>query len=307
MVEFVIGVDGGGTHTRACIATLQGEILATAESGPSNVSTHGFKIAQREIALVIATAKLRAQVKGRAKAICLGLSGVDRPGEREPMLAWAREHFADRALIGNDCELVLAAGTPDGWGIALIAGTGSIAWAKTPDGRTARAGGWGYLIGDEGSGFDLAREGLRTATWAADGRGPHTALLDAILQHWQLASAAELVPKVYRSGLKPADLAQLAPIVIRVAETGDPVARQLLGRGARQLSHLVQILFRQLSAETNHFPLAVSGSLLLKSPTYYNLLLAELLDHQLVCDPITLVYEPVQGAIALALRAAKAD
>ena len=157
----VIGVDGGGSRTRARLANARGDTLGNGEAGPANPHAKGFQAAEREIRIAVESAFSDARVERQTVgAVCLGISGVDRPEERTRFIAWARETIAPHVLVVNDGEIVLAAGSPENWGVALIAGTGSIAWGKTRDGRIARAGGWGYMIGDEGSGFDLAREAI---------------------------------------------------------------------------------------------------------------------------------------------------
>src|SRR5207244_2124432 len=129
--------------------------------------------------------------------------------EQMELSEWTRSLYAERVQVVNDAEIVLAAGTEENWGVACIGGTGSFAWGRNRSGETARAGGWGYILGDEGSGFDLARQALRAATQFADGRGEPTRLLQDILKFWNLEAPHELVAQVYHSGLKHSDLAKL--------------------------------------------------------------------------------------------------
>src|SRR5262249_22672332 len=137
---------------------------------------------------------------------CLGLAGAGRPEDRRCVLDWAqRRGLAHRALVTTDAVLLLAAGTPEGCGLAVVAGTGSIAWgrdaaraaARAAAGREARAGGWGPLLGDEGSGYALALAALRAVTLACDGRGPATALTAQLLAAMQLSSPAALVAALH--------------------------------------------------------------------------------------------------------------
>ncbi len=301
--SFVIGVDGGGTRTRARLANLRGEALGNGEAGIANPNARGFAAAQTEILLAIERAFQDARIeKQMVAAVCLGIGGVDRADERARFAEWARQTIAPHAQIVNDGEIVLAAGLPENWGVALIAGTGSIAWGKTRDGRIARAGGWGYLIGDEGSGFELAREALRAATQASDGRGEPTKLLNAILDHWDLNSTMELVPRVYRSGLAPADIARLAPLVVRAAEDGDAVARRLIERAASALADTVIGLARVLQLRDEKIPLALAGGLLLEAELLRAHLRTELTRRGDQFAPIVLVREPVEGAVRMAIE-----
>ncbi len=298
----VIGIDGGGTRTRARLANSRGETLGAGEAGPANPHSKGFEAAEREILAAIQSAFDSAHVEKQMVATtCLGIAGVDREEERARFAAWAREMIAPRVAVVNDGEIVLAAVSPENCGVALIAGTGSIAWGKTRDGRIARAGGWGYLIGDEGSGFDLAREALRAVTHSEDGRGEPTRLRDAILKHWGLASAAELIARVYRSGLTPADIARLAPLVVRSAEEGDAVARGLVERAAAALADTVVAVARQLQFTEAEIPLALAGGLLLEAESLRSNLAAELKNRGANFSPPAPVQAPVAGAVRLAI------
>ncbi len=299
----VIGIDGGGTRTRARLAYSRGDTLGAGEAGPANPHAKGFEAAEREILAAIQSAFASAHAETQmVSAACFGIGGVDREEERTRIAAWARETVAPRVHVVNDGAIVLAAGSPENWGVALIAGTGSIAWGRTRDGRIARAGGWGYLIGDEGSGFDLAREALRAATQTADGRGKPTRLLDAILKDWGLVSAMELIPRVYRSGLAPADIARLAPLVIRSAEEGDAVARGLVERAAAALADTVVAVARQLQFTEAEIPLALTGGLLLEAESLQTNLVAELRNRGANFSPIVPVQEPVAGAVRMAIE-----
>jgi N-acetylglucosamine kinase-like BadF-type ATPase len=304
--SLVIGVDGGGTRTRAWLANRQGDLLGNGEAGIANPNARGFAAAQNEILAAIERAFQNAHLeKQMVAAVCLGIGGVDRTDERTRFTEWAQQTLAPRAQIVNDGEIVLAAGLPENWGVALIAGTGSIAWGKARDGRIARAGGWGYLIGDEGSGFELAREALRAAVQASDGRGDPTRLLEMILNYWELNSAMELVPRVYRSGLAPADIARLAPLVVRAAEEEDTVARRLLERTATALADTVIGVSRVLELRDEKIPLALAGGLLLETESLRKSLHADLIRRGDAFFPIVLVREPVIGAVRLAVELAQ--
>ncbi|MBI5651328.1 MAG: BadF/BadG/BcrA/BcrD type ATPase [Chloroflexi bacterium] len=313
-MELAIGIDAGGTHTRARIANARGETLGTGEAGAGNPHVAGRESAQREILNAIQRARADAGIlsgmeqsgvpskDARIAAVCLGMSGVDRADERAEWTTWAREQIAPRARVINDGEIVLAAGTPDNWGIAVIAGTGSLAWGKTREGKIARAGGWGYLIGDDGSAFELARGGLHAAAQAADGRGASTRLLRDILAFWNLREPHELIARVYRSGLKPGDLAQLASIVVRAAEQGDPVAFGLVMNAGEALAITIHAVAHKLEIAHETIPLAMTGGLALSAQMIRAHLLAAAMVRDLNLAPVALVHEPVTGAVRLAIN-----
>lgn len=302
--ELVLGVDGGSTRTRARLANGQGEILGAGEAGTANPNASGVSAAQNEILTAVERAFEQAGIDRHQVAVaCLGVGGMDRPEERTPIRLWAEQHLASCAIVINDGEILLAAGTPENWGVGLVAGTGSIAWGKSLDGKVARAGGWGYAFGDEGSGFDLARQALQAAAQAADGRGPKTRLLADILAHWDLATPMQLIPRVYRGGLRPADLAALAPLVTRAAEQGDPVAHQLVTRAGQALATAVIAVCAALAFRERPIPLALTGGLVLSSENVRSELLSALKSAGYEMSPVMLVKEPVQGAVRLALAA----
>ena len=149
----LLGIDGGGTTTEAWLAEPGCHVLGRGTAGPSNAKAIGLEAARWALDTAIRSAFLAAELEpAPVDVICLGLAGFDRPDDRKVLKEWA-EHagWARSLLIVNDGDLVIAAGTTEGWGVGVISGTGSIAVGRTKDGRTARAGGWGHLIGDEGS------------------------------------------------------------------------------------------------------------------------------------------------------------
>lgn len=214
--------------------------------------------------------------------IGLGLAGVASREDVAVVRGWVAEYIAEaiggcrwtfhegdhaRIYIDHDCAIALTGGVAlldqpstdvprtdqprsqinaAGVGIAAIAGTGSIVFGRDATGDTARVGGWGYLLGDEGSGYDLARRGLQAALYAADGRGEATALLDAFQQHFQARSPRDLAITVYRHRLPVRDVAALSAIVDRVAVAGDSVARRIIDQGANEIAIAIRTCARHL-------------------------------------------------------------
>ena len=176
--DLVIGIDGGGTTTICLLADRSGTVLGRGTAGPSNIQAvgvdAGLKALDDGIDRAFQAANLdRATVGGAT----LGLAGIDRQEGLDVIHGWAgRVGLADRAGVANDATLLLAAGTPAGWGLAVIAGTGSIAFVKTPTGAVGRCGGWGYTLGDEGSAYLIALSGLKAVCRAHDHVGPATTL-----------------------------------------------------------------------------------------------------------------------------------
>jgi N-acetylglucosamine kinase-like BadF-type ATPase len=306
--ELVVGIDGGGSKTVAwiaqCRADGQVEIVGRGVSGGSNPQAVGLRAALESLSQAVAAARSQAGASpGPLAAAAVGLAGSDREDTREAVLRWAEEHgVARRCRVEHDALPVLAAGSPDSWGVALISGTGSFSYGQDRQGRTARAGGWGFLLGDEGSGYAIARAGLRAAAQAADGRGPATRLLEGFLTRLQCRQPADLVPAIYRIAGDPATIAALSPVVLEAAESADAVARTILARAGRDLASMVAAVAEKLDFGDQPFPLAMTGGVLLGSPRLCESLQSSMAEQGLRPAPIVAVPDPVAGAVQLAAR-----
>ncbi len=296
-----MGVDGGGTKTAAVLADAEGRVLGRGRAGASNLQVIGRQAAQEAVQTAMDAAWRAAGLSTQPlAALCIGLAGVDRPGERALFQRWAQEaHPLSRVEIVNDVELVFAAGTPAGWGLALICGTGSIVYGRSPAGRLARADGWGHLLGDEGSGYAIGLAALRAVMRAYDGRGPVTALSEAILAHWQLTSVPDLVPRVYQQLRGKDEIAALAALVEAVAAQGDPTAQSILAAAGQELALAAQAVIRRLDM-TGAIPCAVAGGVIVSGHTVQVQFEEAVARLGLTLQPITLVPEPALGAVRLA-------
>lgn len=301
MSNLILGIDGGGSKTRALLADRAGAVLGVGTAGSSNYQSAGFAAATGALQAAIADAFQQAGCESGRRAVtaaCFGLSGVDRPDDQALFERWlGTQPIAERWTIVNDAELVLAAGTPDGWGAALICGTGSICFGRAPDGRTARAGGWGYLLGDEGSGYDIGVQALRLATQTADGRADADALLQMVLDEWQLAEPFALIGYVYRAEMTRATIAALARRVAALAERGDPYAQQIFDQAGHELGRLVAAVTRALDLDQP--PLALGGGLL---GAQRSLQAAVQRCADVPLGPLRYVSDPAQGALVIARR-----
>jgi N-acetylglucosamine kinase-like BadF-type ATPase len=305
-MNFLVGVDGGGSKTAALIALLDGSVVGRGAGGSSNYRGVGIEQACASIDQALQAAFASANMApypASVRMACFGLAGVDRPGDPAPVLEWAASRWPGMPVkIVSDGRLVLAAGTPQGWGAGVICGTGSSIFGRSPSGQMARAGGWGYLLGDEGSGYDIGRAALRSLTQAADGRGPQTRLTGLILQRWMLNSPQDLVNYVYRPGSKPADIAALASLVDAAAGQGDTIARQILGQAGHELARGVKAVAGLLGLE-QPVPCALAGGVMLGGETLRGEFLAAAAGLDVELSPIQPVPEPATGAILLARQA----
>jgi len=299
--SFLIGIDGGGTKTVALLSDLDGRVLGHGLGGPSNYQVVGLRVAGDSINQTVRAAFADANVEPvPPRAICLGLSGVDRPDDYAAFRAWADEQMPGTpTVIVNDAMLVMAAGTPAGWGVAMISGTGSIVYGRAQDGRMTRAGGWGYLLGDEGSGYDIGLAALRAVVRADDGRAPQTALTGMILEHWSLAAPQGLVSQMYFGPVPTQKIAALASVVEGAAFAGDPVAIKILRKAGHELALAVSAVARRLELP-GPIPCALAGSTIVKGRIARQMFIEAAASLGLQLDPVTPVSEPAQGALRLA-------
>jgi N-acetylglucosamine kinase-like BadF-type ATPase len=233
----------------------------------------------------------------------LALAGADRDADRARLKAWAQDRrLAKDIELVHDALPLLAAGTPAGWGVAVIAGTGSIVFGRSESGESTRAGGWGYLLGDEGSAYIIALQGLTAAARAADKRSPETRLLPRFLEKFQLQQPLDLIGAVYQGNVDRPTIASWSDIVFDEAAAGDAVAADIIERGAGEIAHAIAAVCRQLGFAGRPFPLALSGGLLTHYDSYREQVVALLKRRQLSPEPVGIVAEPVAGAVILAQR-----
>jgi N-acetylglucosamine kinase-like BadF-type ATPase len=302
----IIGVEGGGTKTVAWIATIHpdgtSEIRGRGASGPSNIHAVGLNSTLDHVLEAIRLARSAAGLSQQpADAVCLAMAGVDRPQEAELFTQWAfAQKLAVRVKVTNDCEGLLAAGTKEGWGVALVAGTGSITFGQTPDGTMTRTGGWGYLMGDEGSAYTVALAGLKAAVRAADGRDPGNQLLPDFLERLELHQPEDLLQAIYLSNHDRAWIASLADVVTAAADRGDGAANGIIDSAAGELALLIATTARKLHLQSEPIPLCYTGGLILNSPALQARLEEELTGQQIRLAEYVAVEVPVWGAIKLA-------
>ena len=303
---FVLGLDGGGSHTITILLDGLGQQLARGEAGPSNHQSVGAPAAQQAVQAAIAAA-LEAAGHPRLSAACWGMAGLDRP-EDEHILAGMAQSVLPKLTVElvHDTRNALVAGT-DGklFGVVIIAGTGSSTVGYAPDGRTARAGGWGHLLGDEGSGYDLARRGLNAATRARDGRGPETVLVERLPAAVGLTALEALADRLYLEDWSAPQIASLAPAVLAAAEAGDAVAAQIVDLGADELALAAKTVIGALGMGKQAFDVVLSGGIFQGSPRMVAHLGAAIARFAPRATAALPRREPAWGAAWLALQAAK--
>jgi len=242
-----LGVDGGQTGTSALIGDESGRVLGAGGGGPCNHAgaVEGRQKLVRAVSDSVAAACAEAGLDPRAvrfAAACFGMSGG--PEDKQAILRQILP--ADVVVVTDDAVIALAGATAGEPGIVTIAGTGSIAFGRNAAGRTARTGGWGYIFGDEGSGFDIARQALRAALRAEEGWGPPTALVRALLAATGSPDANGALHRFYTPDWPRSRVAALAPLVDEAAMAGDAVAHDILHNAGQQLAVLTAAVRQQL-------------------------------------------------------------
>ncbi|MGH7457863.1 MAG: BadF/BadG/BcrA/BcrD ATPase family protein [Longimicrobiaceae bacterium] len=260
MNRFVVGVDGGGTRTRLALADLEGKVLHRLLGGPGLVDPKAPGTTVREVAALAREAADRAGVSLPAVALCAGLAGAGSTGLRDRVAAGlAREGLAGNVKVIGDGEVALAAAFGGDAGVLLIAGTGSVVYGRSEDGRTARCGGWGAALGDGGSGYAIGLGAVRQALRSADGMAPETRLLPALLGRLEADGVVGLA--AWANAASKAEVAALAPLVLSLAEEGDDLARSLVENGVRDLALHAVVLAGRLEPWSGPVPVALHGGL----------------------------------------------
>ncbi len=300
--RLVMGVDGGGTQSTAIVARWaedeEIECLARGTGGPSNPHVVGWETAQTNLLRAVRDACRAARVE-EIDAVCFSVAGCGRPEEQATLMRWLEtERVADTHIVVDDGRAILRAGTPDGVGVGVIAGTGSLVVGRNAHSESARAGGWGYLLGDEGSGYAIGLEGLKAITKAADGVGPKTELSDALLSTCMFKEPAELIQWVYGETCGRRDVAWLAPVVLAAAKRKDEVALSIVWRQLHMLERKVRAVVSRLGfTEDDEYHIALAGGVMAGDELYRSRLLAEL---RIPDNRATVVQHPEIGAALLA-------
>ena len=250
MADYFLGVDGGQSSTYALIGDHTGRVLGTGRGGPSNhvAASEGRAKFTGAILDCLSAACAEAGLDAasiRFSASCLGLSGG--PEDKESILRDILR--SDRTVVTHDALIALSGATAGEPGLIVIAGTGSIAFGRNASGKTARAGGWGYLFGDEGGGFYIARQALRAALQFEEGWGAPTALSELLLAATSANDINDLMHRFYTPEYPRPRIAAFAKLVDDSAESGDQIARAILADAAHELAGLARAVRGQLFSE----------------------------------------------------------
>lgn len=306
--RLLLGVDGGGSKTAARIAELDSSgkinILGCGCSGSSNMRSAGRERALFSLDQAIdeAFADAGKEVQ-KLDSVILALAGSTQPDVRHEISTWAASReLASHIEIIHDTDPVLVAGTDNGWGIALIVGTGSVAIGVDPEGNSTMVGGWGHWYGDKGSGFYIACKALDAIAEANDATGEATLLTELILETLGLTNPRSIFQKMASTGDMRRDIASLAPLVLKAAAARDKMAVSIVDNAVEEVVKLVDAAERKL-ALAKAYPLALAGGIACSDTLFRDQLVNSLAELQSPPGLITFVEEPVLGCLEIAKSA----
>ena len=308
--EFVIGMDGGGTKTAAMIADGEGNVLAQHVSGPSNFQIIGVDAAAKTIFSLIRECCDSVKISPAAiQSMTIGLTGAGRPNDQKRMADGLRKFAASRKVklrnvsIESDARIALEGAFKGGKGIILIAGTGSIAFGKDGKGNVHRVGGWGRILGDEGSGYYIGKRALTAVCRHLDGRSAPTRLTTMIAKKFSLTSSTDIITAVYKNNF---DIATMAPLVFDAASKGDIASRAIIQRASEELTEHVRSLLLKIDPRISkrvkeRIPLSFIGGLIANDTLLSRALQRKISTSVSQITVIKPMAPPVYGAIIMAL------
>jgi len=305
-MKYLIGIDGGGTKTDSAITDLSGNIIHQTTGKASNFLVVGIEEAVENIFALVEENLFKLEGDfADVKQIVIGVAGAGRKEDAQ-LLEKSFKDYADQqgihfkgVKVVSDAHIALEGAFPDSAGCILIAGTGSILFGKDEKGIIHRVGGFGRLIGDEGSGYSIGRKALNAVSKESDGRGEETLISELLNAKMNSSSSTSIINKVYKEKL---DVASVAKIVIEAAEEGDPIAEDILDEEADELVLHIKSLMNKI--QTDNLNVAFSGSLIDNKNFYSDLLKQKIkstLPNVKVVKPAS---TPVSGAILFAKRLA---
>lgn len=301
---YVLGIDAGGTKTVCQLADQDGHTIAEARGPGANLQAAGELQVEKVLHDVMEEAIGERDIF--PAAICLGIAGVDREDDAVIVRAiMKRIGSKAKVVVVNDALVALEAGVPGQPGVVIISGTGSISYGRNAAGQAARAGGWGYVLGDEGSGYWIGRAALRAVLRESDHRGPQTALTPLLLRHFDVPHPQNLLHEVYHTNLKPSAIGALAQCVQQAFGEGDQAAIGILRAAADELEGSGLSVAKRLGLLGKPFTFVLSGGIFRAVPWLKDELQRRLPLSARGSTVRLLDREPACGAVAIALEEAR--
>lgn len=306
---YVIGIDGGGTKTTGAVATQAGEQLATATVGPSNPNSLEPSYIKKELKLLFK--QLEEQIPdlfSGVRACFAGIAGADRPSNKQLLLDILSEVLPKQAAIqvDNDALNALFSGTLGAPGIVNIAGTGSIAFGINQQGQRKRVGGWGYLMGDPGSGYAIGRAGLISFFEEADGYSERSRLSELIFEVYRTTVPYDLIEHIYNPEKSRTVISSITRFVFQAADEGDARAIKILEQAAQDMAKQIKCLLNQLyhpqADNTEQVPVVLTGGIYQRAEWFLPTITEELKGCGISTSLIVPEASPVSGAVIAAQK-----
>jgi len=300
--RWLLGIDGGATKTEAAVLDLHGKVVHRAHGGPSNEDAIGARAAVAELLEVADEAIAGAGIaRSELARAVIAVAGTDT----EDITGHVRAARGDEWIVVNDVVAAWATATGARPGVGAISGTGSNVFGVGAGGETWRAGGWGHLLGDEGSGYWLGVNSIRAALHDRDGTGPPTALSDAVAEFFGARSGEAVAAMVYTKPLTKPEIASFAARAAALAKGGDAVARALFSRGAEELGAQIAVVIDRtgLVGAGDPFPVGLIGSAFRAGPLLVDPLVAAVTRCCAQAHVSVVDTAPVAGSLLLAARA----
>ena len=301
-MKYLIGFDCGATKTKCAIADIEGNILYTATGGAANFLINGTAGTSKIILSLLKDCIKNSNIDySEIEKIVIGAAGAGRKADAENLKSSLLEVFSADGIkikslkVISDAQVALEGAFPNKAGCILISGTGSIIYGKDEKGNIYRAGGFGRLLGDEGSGFSIGRKGLQAAAKYFDGRGNETLIVKLIQEKYSINTADELINKVYKENF---NIASTAQIVLTAAEIGDNTALKILNEESEELIQHIKIIMKQMNV--SRLSISFAGSLISNKNIYSDMLRDKIKTSLPSVKIVKPEHSPVEGAILLA-------
>ncbi|WP_156288214.1 N-acetylglucosamine kinase [Oceanobacillus salinisoli] len=297
-MEYLLGIDGGGTKTRAAIADGNGIVIAEATAGPSNLHSASKQQVERTFQeLFDVLGKSCKPNKLEISYVFAGIAGTASEKNNQIISQILKRLLPGKALIQvlPDPINALYSGTYGNPGIVQISGTGSITYGINRHLKHDRVGGWGYLLGDEGSGYDVGRQGAVAALKAYDGRGIDTMMLSMFLDHFRVNHPQDFIQKIYSSISPKNELADLTKLVFRAYKKKDRAAESIITRAVDEMMLGITTLYNKLFDEEEDAEVVLCGGIFTEKDILPKLLQTRFIDTKLVLKLPSM--DPAGGAL----------
>lgn len=304
MKKYIIGMDGGGTKTIGILADQDGNIINRETGDSSNLQAIGGEKLEQNISELVEKLKMKTGTNDiNISHLYAGLAGAGRQTDREKIYKILQSHnLSERITIDTDASAALTGAFAGAPGIILISGTGAICFGKGDDGQLVRCGGWGYLLGDEGSGYFIGQQAIIASLKHHDGRGRETKLKELIEKRYQLTCIDNIISQIYSGKIDRTEIASLAPLVFEANIKGDIAAREIITSAGSELGKLVAAVSLKMGLKGKKIRAALIGSIFNQRNVLRPLMEEQVKNISQDVQFIDPRFEPAVGSVILGLK-----